>query len=184
MTEAIEQIPALAIEVTSALGETRQVKMTTYMSRDASKAEINELLDKLVLSADRQEARSKIEKLRDDIDDGGRSLQNLNDDVVRLDREHVTTMARIDVQAGYVQGEIARMSKAANDIGRAKPVGSQGAMHANLEKEFEALKTQKANAEAERVQHRGNIGVTIERHEQHLEKLRVKLAACADLAGG
>ena len=184
MTEAIETVPALGIEVVCALGETRQLKMTTYVSRDADSADINALLDKALASADRAEAKYKVEKISDDIDDAERTLQNLHDDVTRLDEEHKVNLARIDVQAGFVREEIAKIAEAANAAGRAKPVGAQGAQLANLEEQFKAYKAQKETLEAERKNHKSNIGVTIARHEQHLDKLRAKVASLTAIAGG
>ena len=180
----VETIPALGIEVVSALGDTRQLKMTTYVSRDASASEINALLDKALAAADRQEAKYKCEKVAEDIEDGERTLQNLHDDVTRLDDEHKMSLARIDVQAGFVRDEIAKINEAVNAAGRAKALGAQGAQLHNLEEQFNAYKTQKETLESERKNHKGNIGVTIARHEQHLAKLRTKLAALTATAGG
>ena len=179
-----EDVPALGIEIASALGDTRQVKMTTFASRDAPPAEINALLGKLVAAAARQEAGARIEKLVDDIEDGGRSLQNLHDDVTRLDAEHRTNLARIDVQAGYVGEQLARVNGDAAKAGRDKPVGFSAKEAEKHQQALDGLRMEREKLEAERAQHRGNIGVTIARHEQHLAKLREKLAALRAVAEG
>lgn len=173
-----EDVPALGIEIVSALGDTRQVKLTTFVSRDAPKAELDALLDKLVSAAERQEARPKAAKLLDDIEDGERTLQNLRDDIVRLDGEHRTNVARIDVQAGFIAEELAKLN------GRERLAGKAAHDAENHKRALEGLRAEKEKLEAERNQHRGNIGVTISRHEQHLGKLREKLAALAAVAEG
>ena len=169
-----EDVPALGIEIVSALGDTRQVKLTTFVSRDAPKAELDALLDKLVSAAERQEARPKAAKLLD----GERTLQNLRDDIVRLDGEHRTNVARIDVQAGFIAEELAKLN------GRERLAGKAAHDAENHKRALEGLRAEKEKLEAERNQHRGNIGVTISRHEQHLGKLREKLAALAAVAEG
>jgi len=181
---AVEDVPALGVEVVSALGDTRQVKMTTYVSRDAPKAEIDGLLDKLLAAAERQEAKAKIEKLRDDIEDGSRTLQNLHDDVTRLDADHALAVARFDVQASHVAGELRKINEAAEASGRNKLVGFSAKEAEKHQQMLDALRAEKEKLEAERTQHRGNINVTIARHEQHLTKLREKLAATVAIAGG
>ena len=175
---ANEDVPALGIEIASALGDTRQVKMTTYVSRDAPKAEVDALLDKLVAAAERQEAKPKAAKLRDDIEDSERTLQNLRDDVDRLNAEHQVNLARIDVQAGYVADQLAELN------GRDRLAGKAAHDAENHKRTLEGLRMEKEKLEAERAQHRGNINVTISRHTQHLDKLREKLAALATVAEG
>lgn len=179
-----EDVPALGIEIVSALGDTRQVKMTTFVSRDAPKEEIDALLDKLLAAAERQEAKAKIEKLTEDIEDGARTLQNLHDDVARLDNEHALNVARIEVQAGHLGGELAKLNDSARSVGRDRPVGFAGKKAEDIAMALDGLRLEKDKLEAERNQHRGNVGVTIARHEQHLEKLRGKLAAVTAIAGG
>lgn len=174
----VEDVPALGVEIVSALGDTRQVKMTTYVSRDAPKAEIDALLDKLVAAAERQEAKPKAAKLQDDIEDGERTLQNLRDDITRLDGEHQVNLARIDVQAGFVAEELAKLN------GRERLAGKAAHDAENHKRALEGLRAEKEKLEAERAQHRGNINVTIARHEQHLAKLRDKLVALAAVAEG
>jgi chromosome segregation ATPase len=174
----VEDVPALGVEVVSALGDTRQVKMTTYVSRDAPKAEIDALLDKLVAAAERQEAKPKAAKLQDDIEDGERTLQNLRDDITRLDGEHQVNLARIDVQAGFVAAELAKLNS------RDRLAGKAAHDAENHTRTLEGLRMEKEKLEAERAQHRGNINVTITRHEQHLAKLRDKLAVLAAVAEG
>ena len=173
-----EDVPALGIEIVSALGDTRQVKLTTFVSRDAPKAELDALLDKLVAAAERQEAKPKAAKLLDDIEDGERTLQNLRDDIARLDAEHRVNLARIDVQAGYVGEELAKLNS------RDRLAGKAAHDAENHSRTLDGLRMEKEKLEAERTQHRGNIGVTIARHEQHLAKLREKLAALAVVAEG
>jgi chromosome segregation ATPase len=173
-----EAVPALGIEIASALGDTRQVKMTTYISRDAPKAEIDALLDKLVAAAERQEAKPKAAKLRDDIEDSERTLQNLRDDVGRLDSEHQVNLARLDVQAGYVGEELSALNA------RDRLVGKAAHDAENHKRTLDGLRAEREKLEAERTQHRGNIGVTISRHMQHLDKLSDKLAAAAAAAEG
>ena len=177
-----EDVPALGVEIASALGDTRQVKMTTFVSRDAPPAELNALLDKLVAAAARQEAGARIEKLTDDIAEGERTLQNLHDDVTRLDGEHAVQVARFDVQAGHIAGELRKINEAAESSGRSKPVGYSAKEAEKHQQMLDALRAEKEKLEAERVQHRGNINVTITRHEQHLARLRDKLAAVTALA--
>jgi chromosome segregation ATPase len=173
-----EAVPALGIEIASALGDTRQVKMTTYVSRDAPKAEIDALLDKLVAAAERQEAKPKATKLRDDIEDSERTLQNLRDDVGRLDSEHQVNLARLDVQAGYVGKELSALNA------RDRLAGKAAHDAENHKRTLDGLRAEREKLEAERAQHRGNIGVTISRHTQHLDKLREKLAAAVAAAEG
>jgi len=173
-----EDVPALGIEIASALGDTRQVKMTTFVSRDAPPAELNALLDKLIASAERQEAKAKIEKLRDDIDDGGRSLQNLHDDVTRLNEEHKGSVARLEVQAGYVAEELAKLTS------RDRLAGKAAHDAENHKRTLDGLQMEKEKLESERAQHRGNIGVTIARHKLHLDKLREKLVTLTTLSKG
>lgn len=173
-----EDVPALGIEIVSALGDTRQVKLTTFVSRDAPKAELDGLLDKLVAAAERQEAKPKAAKLLDDIEDGERTLQNLRDDVTRLDAEHQVNLSRIDVQTKYVGDQLAALNS------RDRLAGKAAHDAENHARTLDGLRMEKEKLEAERTQHRGNIGVTVARHEQHLAKLREKLAALAVVAEG
>jgi hypothetical protein len=79
------QEPATGVTLSVSLTEGRSLVLQTYLPRDATLHEHHDLLDKLGVAADRQNARYRLEGLRANLEVHKKTLDQLTSDYERIE---------------------------------------------------------------------------------------------------
>ena len=87
MSEKVESTPAIGISVQCAVSEQRQVVFQCFVPMDADPSVLNAALDKVVLAAERQEARVRLPAARRRLEQLGKVHERAVEDMFRLDAE-------------------------------------------------------------------------------------------------
>lgn len=117
------EVPAIGIEVTSTIGNSRQLTLRTGVKLTATPERINAILDKVVDASDRQ-------KYRHDLMATKQLLANAEQDLYN------NQMHKSDFEAKC----LAQWASSAKR-GEWKPQGSQGQQIANLQSNIDSVKT-------------------------------------------
>ena len=80
--------PAIGFSVQCQVGQERQIVFQSFVPFDASQAELNSALDKVVLAAERQEARVRLPQARKRLEQMDKAHKRAKEDMFRLDAEH------------------------------------------------------------------------------------------------
>lgn len=87
MKADVIDVPAIAVQFNFALDETRSIGFSTGVAQDVPVEDFNELLDKLVTAADRQQAKYKVISLEKHIAQSEKFYIQREEDLLRIDEE-------------------------------------------------------------------------------------------------
>lgn len=84
---------AAAITVTAQISQNRSIVIQTYIPRDASLRQYHEVLDKLGASADRQEAKYRLEGLQAELAQHEKTAKSLEEDFTSIETRSAAAWA-------------------------------------------------------------------------------------------
>lgn len=83
----VESTPAIGISVQCAVSDKRQVVFQCFVPMDCVPADLNAALDKVVLAAERQEARTRLPLAKKELATWTKYAKSATEDVARIDAE-------------------------------------------------------------------------------------------------
>jgi len=176
--------PALGYSILANLGDEKQLTVQCFVDSEEPLSSIHVKLDKAMAVVDRQKAKYRLKDLTADLAKTERGLENLQDDLLRLESQFEENKAAIADRVRDLAEKREEIAKAAYGKGRSGPVGHEKQRSEAIKKEIEQLQEQGAKATAEREAARQNIATSIGRYNDEIERLQKQVDECEALIAG
>jgi phage shock protein A len=94
--------PAVGVSITTDVARGRQIVLQTYYPLDMPQADVDQMLDRMLLSVDRQKAIAELPELEDDLTKAERTLAQFREDLGMTDVRHSEAQARRAVERAEI----------------------------------------------------------------------------------
>jgi hypothetical protein len=184
--------PALAVSVNivTALGDGRQMNISSYFAQDDDPEQVNNLLDRLHSFADRQKAKYDLDGLRLELKKHEDTLAQFLEDLDTVEGRHAKEQASREVEILTIlaaKDDILTNDRALREAtGRAGEYAPRGHVKASLDRHDQAASRVKADiekAEAERAQAVQNLQKSIDRYNAAIGALKADIKKNEALVG-
>lgn len=189
MTDSLKESPlpaitmaAIGVSVAIALGERQSLTIQTHMPLDASKAEQDEVMDRLRRLADRERAFAELPQMLEDLEKQEREFANMRQNLADLDKAHEAKL--LELEQKVIDGKARWDEIQKQDYEKFTESGRRGEYRpqGHVKTTLDALKEEGAGCaaemqrlQAEKMQNERNLEVSAERFPKAIASLKAKI---------
>ncbi len=177
------KVPAIGYSVVCNIPGDRQVTLQCFVDGDAPDEVLSAGLDKLLRQTDRIRAHYELPELEDQLTKHVKTLAQFQEDLAHVEAKHKVDQASRDVEIGELDNAIkeemengAKEHSSRGRLGSYEPRGYAKQRIEAIRAQQVQLRGQKDKAEAERTQAVQNLGISVQRYEQEIERLTAEIA--------
>lgn len=176
--------PALGISTVVNMGD-RQITLQFHAPLDMAPADLNEIIDRVMAVADRQQAKAELPALHAELDKHVQTVAQFDEDSARVEHDFEVEQAKADVTIATLVEEKAKAINEAQEkhvaSGRVSEFQMGPAVASRVkgfDRDIENVKAAKEKRQAERDLAVNNLGISRQRYDTAIEGLRAKIAEC------
>ena len=181
---------AIGYSVVINLDGNRQVTAQCFVAEDEEDSAINFKFDRVFAILDRQKARYDIVNERDELAKEAGTLDQLKEDLARVDHDYDKAQATLDAQLVEMQDQNKGAFEAGYNEhvesgrrGEYVPKGFAAQQARAIEVALSNVKENKEKNNAEREQHRVGVLISVERYEKAVAQRKAKIAELEAVLG-
>jgi hypothetical protein len=182
---AVTKAPAIGMSVTCNAGGDRQLVLQTFVDQEAGEKATNELADRLMRVADRQQAIYRIPSLEEEIEKVERAHAMFEENIAHVILTHAKQVATLDEQIVELQSKREEVFNAGynahSQSGRRSEYKPQGSALSRLnafDAQLEKLKEQRQKIVDEDKENEKNIQRTRDVNNGQIAKLKKQIEEC------